>query len=74
MKTLSVPSFKCLIIVLPLPWPSYLQACDRGDEYDRLPDSPRLCSNATYTVQVLPVNYMAPKIEFPGDDERIRLK
>lgn len=55
-------------------WTVQIEACDRGDEYDRLPDSPRLCSNATYTVQVLPVNYMAPKIEFPGDDERIRLK
>ncbi|XP_062565689.1 cadherin-23-like [Armigeres subalbatus] len=55
-------------------WSVQIEACDRGDEYDRLEDSPRLCSNSTYTVQVDPVNYMAPKIEFPGDDERIRIK
>ncbi|XP_065076233.1 cadherin-23-like [Ochlerotatus camptorhynchus] len=55
-------------------WAVQIEACDRGDEYSLLEDSPRLCNSATYTVLIDPVNYMAPVINFPRNDERIRLK
>lgn len=54
--------------------PGEIQACDRGDEYELDPNSVKLCSSATYTVQVEPFNYMAPVIDVPGADERIRLR
>lgn len=54
--------------------PGEIQACDRGDEYELDPNSVKLCSSATYTVQVEAFNYMAPVIDVPGADERIRLR
>lgn len=54
--------------------PGEIQACDRGDEYELDPHSVKLCSSATYTVQVEAFNYMAPVIDVPGADERIRLR
>ncbi|XP_055551431.1 cadherin-23-like [Wyeomyia smithii] len=55
-------------------WTVGIEACDRGDEYELVTNSPRLCANATYTVRVDPVNYMAPEINYPTNEERIRLK
>ncbi|XP_055616090.1 protocadherin Fat 1-like [Toxorhynchites rutilus septentrionalis] len=54
-------------------WSVEIEACDRGNEYELIKDSPRWCSSATYLILVEPVNYMAPVIVFPRDDERIRL-
>ncbi|XP_053698518.1 cadherin-23-like [Sabethes cyaneus] len=55
-------------------WEIGIEACDRGDEYTVVENSPSLCSSATYTIRVDPVNYMAPVINYPTNEERIRLK
>ncbi|XP_058457126.1 cadherin-23-like isoform X2 [Malaya genurostris] len=55
-------------------WIVDIEACDRGDEYELVPNSPRWCTSSGYTIQVQPVNYMAPILDYPQDDARIRLK
>lgn len=55
-------------------WAVQIEACDRGDEYELVSNSTKLCTRAIYTVQVEPFNYMAPVIDVPKADERIRLR
>ncbi|XP_055614731.1 cadherin-23-like [Uranotaenia lowii] len=55
-------------------WAVKIQACDRGDEYQLKPGSKKLCEDRVYDIEIEPYNYMAPVIDYPERDKRIRLR